>query len=476
MRTNTCTTIPGMRDALIHFFSEEARTITENLPESGVIIYGAGARGVMAFRALERSGIRPRFFIDSNPSKHGQTLCGSLIRTLGDLGEDTSRCLFILAADYPGDMEANLIALGIDSERQIRRYFDHEVLAPAIPIIAPMTLFDPILGHDRPWLEDGGFRQLHCGSGPEALRILVLGNSTTDPEVQFPTPEGPIGQGSWPLYLLEEFRNRGLSTTIHNAAMSAYTSSQELFKLIRDGCPLQPDLVIVYSGVNDASKSYWLDGQYPKIHTLFKRVEGPFRAAIRHHSIPSIASSLPLDGVSYGRPSQATCVEEWEQNARMMHAICDGLGMQFIYFLQPGGLYHSSYTQSCDVRASIPWVAHDLLVFWNQYRAKHAAMNQGAALEDSTLEGILSFYLGELFGPSAGGTAPAPSELSFDQFYKDASRMAGKHSFMVDLSESMHGIPDVFYDGCHCNIKGNKRVASQIFSELQSRKLLEARH
>jgi hypothetical protein len=205
-------------------------------------------------------------------------------------------------------------------------------------------------------------------------------------------------------------------------------------------------------------------------------VEGPFRAAIQQHSIPSIASSLPLDGVSYGRIPQATCINEWEQNVRMMHAICDAIGTRFIYFFQPGGLYHSSYTRSCDVRASIPWVAHDLLVFWYQHRAKYAAINQGMAMEDSTLDDIVSFYLGELFGPSAASVDPAPSELSFDQFYKDASRIAEKLPFVVDLSESMHGIPDVFYDGCHCNTKGNKRIASQIFSELQSRQLLEARH
>ena len=75
----------------------------------------------------------------------------------------------------------------------------------------------------------------------EVIRIVALGGSTTEPS----------STQCWPQKLYEELTKRGYSCLVLNGGVAGYSTNQELFKFIRDVMPLNPDIVISLSGVND---------------------------------------------------------------------------------------------------------------------------------------------------------------------------------------------------------------------------------
>ncbi len=79
-------------------------------------------------------------------------------------------------------------------------------------------------------------------SDPRAYRILTLGGSTADTRYD---------ANNWPGQLYDRLRASGQPVVLFNGGIVGYTTSQELFKLLRDGLLLQPDLVISVNGIND---------------------------------------------------------------------------------------------------------------------------------------------------------------------------------------------------------------------------------
>jgi len=114
---------------------------------------------------------------------------------------------------------------------------------------AKMSYLDPHLGyaHDHA-TDDGlgdvggvpGFAVYGDPDAPDALRIVALGGSTTD----------PLDPGNWPRALQRLLANQGVPAVVFNGGVSGYSSNQELLKLIRDALPLEPDLVLSLSGIN----------------------------------------------------------------------------------------------------------------------------------------------------------------------------------------------------------------------------------
>lgn len=86
-----------------------------------------------------------------------------------------------------------------------------------------------------------GFVTYDSGVSGDALKIVVLGGSTSDPALGY----------SWPELLAGVLKERGAKATVLNGGVAGYSSNQELIKLTRDVLPLGPDIVISMSGVND---------------------------------------------------------------------------------------------------------------------------------------------------------------------------------------------------------------------------------
>ena len=72
--------------------------------------------------------------------------------------------------------------------------------------------------------------------------ILALGGSTTD-GVKFPN--------SWPEQLARILDANKIPAVVINGGIGGYSTSQDMFKLVRDGFEFKPDIVIEYAGVND---------------------------------------------------------------------------------------------------------------------------------------------------------------------------------------------------------------------------------
>ena len=194
-----------------------------------------------------------------------------------------------------------------------------------------MSYLDPHLGYahehatdralgDGQWLP--GFVIYGDAMAEDAFWIVALGGSTTD----------PIDGNNWPKQMQEILASEGVPAVVYNGGVSGYSTSQELFKLIRDVLPLEPDLIISLSGVNDLAFLHSMPG-HPMVHPYQKRLldtitgERPvifFPNARRRlqrwrtQKTPAIDRVL---GVNYGPNVAANHVGHWARNTRLMHAV-----------------------------------------------------------------------------------------------------------------------------------------------------------
>jgi len=307
----------------------------------------------------------------------------------------------------------------------------------------------------------------------------VLGNSTTDPEVADPLDwRNPAlkdkGCGSWPRYLHEQLEAKGIDHLIFNGAISAYTSSQEVVKLLRDGLSLAPHLVIAFDGINDTGCTYWHDQRHPKVHSFLNRLDAALapRLTDSRIRIGTIEATASIEGISYGLATNNSPIEEWHANQRIMKAICSEFHINFISFLQPGGLYLSDYLRSCDVRIRLHWLIFNLFISWRHLAAHYEATHQGAQLTNLPLRELLNCYLASGFGYDDGVKCFTPKEDINDAFYRAAREIASHSDYIVDMADTLFGQPEVFYDGCHCTALGNRLIAERVLHELTSRRIL----
>ncbi len=129
-------------------------------------------------------------------------------------------------------------------------YYD----APEIAQTCDHNALDPVLGYNLNACNEFGLKNykglFYHGSPPMSsdLLIVTVGGSTTE-EISYQTIPA-IGAGTWPKHLYD-LCSVDRDCTVVNLAVSGYTSSQELFRLIRDGLPLKPDIVVALNGINE---------------------------------------------------------------------------------------------------------------------------------------------------------------------------------------------------------------------------------
>ncbi len=167
-----------------------------------------------------------------------------------------------------------------------------------------------------------------------ALRIFALGGSTTDPHFK----------ESWPYFLQKKLDALGIDAIVFNGGVAGYSTNQELLKLQRDVLPMKPDIVLGLSGVNDQGFAH-SHKQHPMIHPYQAKVFG----ALAGHQEPSRFFPNTVDvvrrltgpnkaedvGITFGAEVRTSPGAQWERNIRMMHAICEELGVHYLGFRQP---------------------------------------------------------------------------------------------------------------------------------------------
>jgi hypothetical protein len=224
-------------------------------------------------------------------------------------------------------------------------YFAGKILAAkqASVDIAKGNFFDPNLGYAYPpsgpkvaRLERRGHKFIDgfaiYNYAPSTVNdlarpiILVLGGSTSETFIE---PK------SWPEYLADMMRERGQGGQVINGAVAGYTSSQELFKLIRDGLEFSPNIIISYGGLRDREAISPLP--FPMV-PLYQRniVE-----RLAKYDPPLLPNTLSLAletysrGFTFGLPTRNSHAQAWVRNMRIMNAASKEFGAGFCAILQP---------------------------------------------------------------------------------------------------------------------------------------------
>lgn len=186
--------------------------------------------------------------------------------------------------------------------------------------IKPWNTFalDPVLGYSMPWEETlgTGVKMYRQCSTKSAYTIAILGNSTSDP--------CEYAWRSWGELLFEKCCGGDICIAV--GATTGYSSGEELLKLIRDILPLDPDLVISYSGANDKATAY------PFINTYHRTVSGILAAGRPKGMFEQGVAERVCYGTEYKGMSVA---DNWIRNQQMMHAITQELRIPYLAFVQP---------------------------------------------------------------------------------------------------------------------------------------------
>lgn len=181
------------------------------------------------------------------------------------------------------------------------------------------------------WI-DGFIIYKKKGERLERPIVLTLGGSTTD---------GTLFGHSWPEELALLLARKGIRGTLINGGTGGYSTSQELFKLIRDGLEFKPDIVISYSGVNDCGNMSKLP--YPMVHkfqsTLFQAITSGSEPRLFPSTVMLLRSLLPGDNkrLSYTRGvrSSMSLAGQFKRNLELMNAVSRVNAAKFFGFIQP---------------------------------------------------------------------------------------------------------------------------------------------
>ena len=271
--------------------------------------------------------------------------------------------------------------------------------------------YDVTLSYNR--IRDSilGFELFGDLGNPNALKIVVLGGSTTESVHSFVK--------GWAPFLSDLFTEDDIHAIIYCGGIAAYTSSQELLKLIRDVIPLKPDIVLSYSGVNDLYR-------YPrKPCNQPEREERPF---ITTYQVDFMQKVNNGNAVYYGLSNNKSVSEHWLDNIRMMRAISEQFNILFLSFLQP--FYHVGEYKLTDSQKAI-------------FNRK-------------------GWYSGN---PS---TNLSPERTDFVvKGHQDIREATKDIDYITDLTNIFDEYTNIYRDACHVTEIGNKIIASNIFEELK---------
>jgi lysophospholipase L1-like esterase len=483
MSPQITTRLSMLEDLKSAMIEEINRILPQDLSKI-IVVYGAGARGAIIKTILKLLGRKLSYFIDSDKNKQNTSAWGIPVYHPDRIKKESINNIFVIvASDFSTEMVNTIESYGLKYGIHIATAFDRFRIYEGTAYTAPAPMLDFVLGYNR--VSDiPGFKCLSTfplgKQNDNPLRIVILGNSTSDPEVADPLDWEDLslknkGCGSWPLYFHQLLNNHGVNNLIYNGAMSAYTSNQEVLKLIRDGLILSPDIVIVLDGINDISPAYWHKNKYAKVHSHFNKMNEKIRPllATRKIKIPTIESTSYFEDICYGLESSHSVIDEWHNNHRIMKAICDEFGIEYIAFIQPGGFYHKEYLKSCKAEIRIHWLISHLFISWRYVVKTYESNFPEKLFTDLDLGDQLQYFLTLSFGYNVKKhNFDNEKEDAAEKFYRGARKIASNCNYILDISNILNGHPDALFNGCHCTNIGNMLIANRIFQEIKNREII----
>lgn len=367
-----------------------------------IIIYGTDDEAAEIDRILVRCrGAGCRYFVDDMP--RCEAFLGKPVKRTDELLLDMHReqMRIILASTDLKKME-HILDLGVDKS-QIIEYRD-------LGGCKAGDVYDVTLGYSR--VDDmPGFAVF--GDPECSYKIVALGGSTTDPTW--------ANVMSWPELLWNRLKEMGIDVVVYNGGMGAFTSTQELLKLIRDAIPLHPNMVISLSGTNDAevNREYFVEG-HPFVREYQKRM---FEDLVHHDWLTNYNFGVPVKQVGYGLPNEKSFAQYWVDNMRMMHSLCEEFGISFYGFLQPRRNY-GGYVMHVD--EIYPCYADHIHHYHNS----------------------------------------AEYSMRIRQWFEEAREEIKKLDYMTDLSFLFDEQKNIYMDFCHVYEKGNRQIADAILRKI----------
>ena len=373
--------------------------IKELIQGKKCILYGFAATGRNFLLDFEREGIDIAYIVDQKYEQYNNENLFSFynksydIRSPYELAyEQKGDIVIFVAIDWTlasKDISSFLNNLGFEHQKDY--WFTGEIVSSLANTI------DPTLGYTRMYDSSPGI-ELY-GNPNAKYRIVALGGSTTDPTTYL--------LKSWPLLLYEKINNPDIC--IYNAGMGGYDSSQELLKLIRDILPLQPNIVISYSGYNDLVH----------MSPFFPSNAYPYISLYMQNTMKNILSTHKA-AFTFGAPCNKSTAQLWADNEKMMHAICDAMGIQFRAVLQP-----------CLICPGPNYV-------YSETEKKRTLLE--------------------------------PPELFdiFPHFYKELDEMDIFSDWLIDGRRIFDSSTDIYLDRCHVNAEGNALIATFVENLLKT--------
>lgn len=342
------------------------------------IIFGAGATGENISNALRCIGVIPSCFIDSDENKWGKKLRDIRITGPQYLQEKSGYKIIIASGSYR-EIGFELEKLGLKRNKD---FYDLNGLGQH----KRCDIFDPLLGYAR--MDDIEGFKIH-GNPKAEKRIVILGNSVSD--------YSSSNIKAWPEFFYEIYgKNKDIA--VYNGAISGYFSSQELFKLLRDGIKIDPDIVITLTGINEAAAK--------------KRAEDT--TFYSTYLIHQIEKNIPINKkLGLGLEDKRCPSAIWYDNMKMMEAICNLKGSAFFCFLQPS-LHYGKYLMS--------------------------------QMEKQLLD----------------MTYTKEQNEAYTEFFEEAVSFIKNEKRMYDFTMVFEDMEGILYDHCHPDERGNQRLAEKI--------------
>lgn len=369
-----------------------------------IIIYGTDCKAVKIVEVLKALDVDIKYIIDE--IDYGYRLkqfnidVKPLYCVLDEIG---GKYKVIIPSALDGQKKDKMYDLGLKVRRDYNFFDDYRLMLPRSSIL------DPNLGYSFRINDNQipGFVQF---GRQEDYKIVTLGNSTTD-SLRFSFK-------SWSEILYEKLKAEGYKTCVICGGCIGYQTSQELIKLIRDVLPMKPDMVVDYSGYNDAL----LSGTMPEYFFVHQYQIKLFNQISQDHEYERYGEQYIKnnDGPSFGVSSNLTSWEHYINNMKAMKGVCDIFEIEFLGFLQPWLATKPVY--SIQEREMI---ANGLDIFLEKYG-----------------NCILSFY---------------KNRLTIDS------------SYITDLTQIFNQYDEVYIDQVHVNEVGNAIIADNIMKVIKEK-------
>lgn len=236
--------------------------------------------------------------------------------------------VFIIEPYKAIKIKGDLLDLGIDKE--VVRIIGKPLTTGA----KLQDIFNPLLGYS--WQGDiEGFMKFGSSKG-NGIRIVTLGGSATDATL--------YNIKSYSEWLHEMLAAMGTEAEIFCGGVAGYVVSQELQKLCCDVIGLKPDIVISYSGINDAA-DFYTTGEHPFIRNY--QTDNAVQMIHSGKLKNTLFGNAKIQAVGLGLNYKGTKAKFWIDCERMMHAVCNEFGISFFAILQPWNQNSTDYYESC---------------------------------------------------------------------------------------------------------------------------------